>query len=89
MTDGANPVPMTKSRVLGGPLVCGANRICGITVNKSEALLIPSSAVTGYVPFGSGGTLKLALKDPNQSVNGGGEDVTSVSLNIRVMGLTL
>ncbi len=87
LTNGANPVPVTITKVPGGPLVSGPNVIFGPTVNNAEAVFISSSAVTVYVPFGVKGTPNLASKEPNMSVSGFGVGVTSSPSNVRVMGL--
>lgn len=83
--DAENPVPNTVTKVPGGPLVLGDNVIFGTTVNNAEALFVPSFALTGYVPFGIMGTMKLASKYPELSVRGCGNGVTSVSLKSMVI----
>ena len=83
-TSGANPAPLTLTKVAEGPLV-GFKVIFGIMVNEAEALFMPSLASTVYVPFGIEGTLNLVSKEPQLSVLGCGVGVTSSPSNVSVI----
>jgi len=59
----ANPVPVTVIEAPGAAVV-GAAVMCELTMNDLWALLVPSLAVTSWLPWGTAGIANVVEKPP-------------------------